>query len=78
MSRRRDEENTLDLRTRLGHSVDHEDVDGWLSGATGLEVLKPASEELLTARPVSKRVNKVGNTDDASLAEAVPAESVLP
>ena len=27
MSRRRDEENTLDLRTRLGHSVDHEDVD---------------------------------------------------
>lgn len=66
------------IHTRMPTFIDCGDVDGWLSGAVGLEVLKPASEELLTARPVSKRVNRVGNTEDASLVEPVPAESVLP
>lgn len=66
------------IHTRMPTFVDIEDVDSWLSGAAGLEALKPASEELLTARAVSKRVNKVGNSDDATLVHPVPAESVLP
>ena len=66
------------IHTRMPTFVDHEDIDGWLSGATGREVLKPASEELLTARRLSKRVSRVGNTEDASLVDPIPAESVLP
>ena len=59
------------IHTRMPTFVDPDDVNGWLSGTTGLETLRPASEELLTARMVSKRVNKVGNEEDATLIEAV-------
>jgi len=36
----------------------------WLSGGTGLEVLKPAADDLLQRWPVSKRVNSSRTPDD--------------
>jgi len=40
------------------------DFEPWLSGAAGLELLKPASEDLLQRWPVSKRVNSSKAPDD--------------
>ena len=65
------------IHTRMPVFIDRADIGGWLSGDLGLDALKPTSEELLLARPVSKRVNRVGSTDDPSLVEAVSAEVVL-
>jgi putative SOS response-associated peptidase YedK len=42
----------------------------WLDGSAGLELLKPASEELLEVWPVSKRVNRPALMS-ASLVEPV-------
>jgi putative SOS response-associated peptidase YedK len=45
------------------------------SGEASLELLKPAPEDALRMWPVSRRVSKPGNGDDATLIEpvAVPA-----
>ena len=40
------------------------DFEPWLSGAAGLELLKPAPEDLLQRWPVSKRVNSSKAPDD--------------
>ncbi len=41
-----------------------EDFEPWLSGEAGLELLKPAAEDLLQWWPVSKRVNSSRASDD--------------
>jgi hypothetical protein len=44
----------------------------WLTGATGLDILKPAANDVLQCWPVSRRVNSSrAPDDDASLIEAV-------
>ena len=43
------------------------DYEPWLSGNAGLELLKPASENLLQKWPVSKRVNSLRAPDDDPL-----------
>jgi putative SOS response-associated peptidase YedK len=40
------------------------DFEPWLSGSAGLELLKPAAEDLLQRWPVSKRVNSSRAPDD--------------
>ncbi len=40
------------------------DFERWLSGAAGLELLKPTPEDLLQKWPVSKRVNSSKAPDD--------------
>ena len=40
------------------------DFEPWLSGAAGLQVLRPAPNELLARWPVSKRVNSSRAADD--------------
>jgi putative SOS response-associated peptidase YedK len=50
-----------------------ESFDAWLSGAAGAELLKPAPAGMLRSWPVSKRVNRPGNDDDASLIEPLVA-----
>jgi putative SOS response-associated peptidase YedK len=53
-----------------GHSItvsvrsSIEDFEPWLSGSAGLELLKPAAEDLLQRWPVSKRVNSSRAPDD--------------
>jgi putative SOS response-associated peptidase YedK len=36
----------------------------WLTGKAGIELLKPAAEDVLQRRPVSKRVNSSRAPDD--------------
>ncbi len=55
--------------------LDLENVGPWLRGEAGTELLKPALEDVLRMWPVSKRVSKPGNTDDASLIEPVELNS---
>jgi hypothetical protein len=50
-----------------------ERFEPWLTGKTGLEVLKPAATNVLQCWPVSKRVNSSrASDDDASLIEQIP------
>ena len=45
--------------------------EAWLTGKAGVELLKPAANDLLRSWPVSKRVNRPGNDDDPTLIEAI-------
>jgi putative SOS response-associated peptidase YedK len=48
------------------------DFEPWLSGSAGLELLKPAPDDLLQSWPVSKRVNSSrASDDDATLIDRV-------
>lgn len=49
-------------------------IDAWLKGEAGREVLKPAEAASLREWPVSKRVNRPGAADDPGLIEPVTAE----
>jgi hypothetical protein len=55
----------------------HHDLDAWLTGKAGVELLRPAPNDLLRMWPGSKRVN-VSNRgdDDASLIEPVEDEAI--
>jgi putative SOS response-associated peptidase YedK len=44
--------------------LNEKDYEPWLSGKAGLELLKPASENMLQRWPVSKRVNSSRASDD--------------
>lgn len=49
------------------------DFDDWLPGKAGLEVLRPAPDDLLREWPVSNRVNKSGvGDDDPALTDRLP------
>jgi putative SOS response-associated peptidase YedK len=47
-----------EIHDRIPVLLEPEQIDGWLSGKVGTEVLRPASEDLLRLWPVSRRVNK--------------------
>jgi putative SOS response-associated peptidase YedK len=52
--------------------LDEKDYEPWLSGKAGLELLKPAAENVLQKWPVSKRVNSSrAPDDDPTLIDAV-------
>jgi len=44
--------------------LDKADIEPWLSGGAGTELLRPAAEDGLRVWPVSRRVNKTGTGDD--------------
>jgi putative SOS response-associated peptidase YedK len=48
----------------------------WLSGETGTELLRPASDDRLRLWPVSKRVNRTGNADNPTLIEKISLDAV--
>ena len=54
------------------------DVEAWLRGEAGAEVLRPAAEALLQEWPVSQRVNRAGAADDPGLIEPVVRGRRLP
>jgi putative SOS response-associated peptidase YedK len=52
------------------------DFDAWLSGSAGLELLRPAAEDLLQRWPVSRRVNSSrAPSEDATLIQPVEQEA---
>ena len=48
---------SAEVRNRMQVLFQPEQVDAWLDGSAGKEVLVPAPENMLHKRPVSKRVN---------------------
>jgi putative SOS response-associated peptidase YedK len=49
------------------------DLEAWLSGAAGTELLRPAAEDRLRMWPVSRRVNRTGGGDDRVLIAEIAA-----
>jgi putative SOS response-associated peptidase YedK len=52
------------VHNRMPALLVERDYEPWLSGKGGLELLKPASNDLLKCWPVSKRVSSSGASDD--------------
>jgi putative SOS response-associated peptidase YedK len=69
---------TRAIHDRMPAILEREKVGAWLSGEAGSELLKPAPDDALRMWPVSKRVSKPGNTDDASLIEPISLHSPAP
>jgi putative SOS response-associated peptidase YedK len=40
------------------------EVDAWVNGTAGTELLKPAADDALRVWPVSRRVNRTRDGDD--------------
>ena len=53
-----------EVHDRMPVLLDGKDYEPWLSGKAGLELLKPAAEDVLQKWPVSKRVNSSRAPDD--------------
>ncbi len=61
-----------EVHDRMPVLLAENDFEPWLSGTAGVELLKPAPNDLLQKWPVSKRVNSSrASDDDASLIEKV-------
>jgi putative SOS response-associated peptidase YedK len=55
--------------------LSEKDFEPWLSGEAGLELLKPAGNDLLQRWSVSKRVNSSrAPDDDPTLIERIPIQ----
>jgi putative SOS response-associated peptidase YedK len=65
------------VHDRMPVLLTEDDFESWLSGAAGIELLKPASNDLLQKWPVSKRVNSSrASDDDPNLIEKIEMASV--
>ena len=53
-----------EVHDRMPVLLEEKDYEPWLSGNAGLELLKPAPENMLQRWPVSKRVNSSRAPDD--------------
>ena len=61
-----------ELHDRMPVIIEPEQCEAWLTGTAGLELLKPAANDVLQCWPVSRRVNSSrAPDDDASLIEPV-------
>jgi putative SOS response-associated peptidase YedK len=52
------------IHDRMPVLLDHRDIDAWLTGKAGVDLLRPAPNDLLRMWPVSTRVNVSGRGDD--------------
>jgi putative SOS response-associated peptidase YedK len=65
---------TRPIHERMPVLLDTTDFKPWLTGAAGVEILKPAADDRVRFWPVSRRVNKTGSgEDDPTLIEEVAA-----
>lgn len=55
---------TRRIHDRMPVLLARQDLDAWLTGAAGVDLLRPAPNDLLRMWPVSKRVNVSGRGDD--------------
>jgi putative SOS response-associated peptidase YedK len=58
------------IHTRMPVILPPESHDAWLSGESGKEILRPFPANEMTARAISKRINKPENNDPSVLEEA--------
>ena len=68
-----------EVHDRVSVLLSEKDFESWLSGATGIELLKPATDDMLRRCPVSKRVNSSrAPADDSTLIEPIAFEMEQP
>jgi putative SOS response-associated peptidase YedK len=68
---------TRPIHDRMPVLLGQQDREAWLAGKTGVELLRPAPNDLLRMWPVSKRVNVSGRgDDDPGLIEPVEDEAI--
>jgi putative SOS response-associated peptidase YedK len=68
-----------DLHDRMPVILDSDQFEPWLTGAAGVELLKPAADDVLQRWPVSKRVNSSrADAEDATLIDRVAIEPDRP
>jgi putative SOS response-associated peptidase YedK len=61
-----------DVHDRMPVILEPDQFEAWLTGAAGVDMLRPAANDLLQRHPVSKRVNSSrASDDDATLIEQV-------
>lgn len=71
------EKTSRQFHDRIPVLLDHRDLDDWLTGKAGTELLQPAPNGILRMWPVSTRVNASGRgDDDPSLIEAVEDKAI--
>jgi putative SOS response-associated peptidase YedK len=66
---------TRTIHDRMPVLIESKDFGQWLSGEAGTELLRAATDDYLRLWPVSKRVNRTGNVDDATLIMEMAAEA---
>jgi putative SOS response-associated peptidase YedK len=70
-------EFVAEIHDRMPVLLAQDDIEPWLTGTAGIELLKPAPNDLLLKWPVSKRVNSSrAGDDDPTLIEEVEMVSV--
>jgi putative SOS response-associated peptidase YedK len=68
---------TRQIHDRMPVLLERHNLDTWLTGKAGVELLRPAPNDLLRLWPVSKRVNASGRgDDDPGLTEPVEDEAI--
>ena len=61
-----------EVHDRMPALLAEKDFEPWLSGAAGIELLRPAPDDLLQRWPVSKRVNSSkASAEDATLIDRI-------
>jgi putative SOS response-associated peptidase YedK len=61
-----------EVHDRMPVILEAGDIDAWLTGGAGTELLKPAANEVLQKWPVSRRVNSSRTSDeDATLIDRI-------
>ena len=61
-----------EVHDRMPVILEPADIDAWLTGGAGAELLEPAADEVLQKWPVSRRVNSSRTSDeDATLIDPV-------
>jgi putative SOS response-associated peptidase YedK len=61
-----------EVHDRMPALLAEKDFEPWLSGSAGVELLKPAADDLLQRWPVSKRVNSSkAPAEDATLIDRI-------
>ena len=69
--------SVAEIHDRMPVLLAQDGIEPWLTGAAGIELLKPAPNDLLRKWPVSKRVNSSrAGDDDPTLIEEVEMVSV--
>jgi putative SOS response-associated peptidase YedK len=68
-----------EVHDRMPVLLAEDQFEPWLSGAAGVELLKPAPDDMLQRWPVSKRVNSSrAPSDDPTLIEPIVLEPERP
>ena len=62
---------TRSIHDRMPVLLNGEQLTQWFAGTLGIELLRPAPDDMLQMWPVSRRVNRVGNDADPRLIEAI-------